>query len=90
MALANPDLLTRWKLDAPLNAYDRGTFYTPTSEGYIDYPFLLDTPRAAAYRAQLQVAPSEDSAASRDCAARDGPAEKAVRLGASCMLLREA
>lgn len=82
-ALANPDLLTRWKLDAPLNAYHRRTFYTPTAEGYIDYPFLLDTPHAALYRAQLQVAPSEDSAAG------DGHAEKVVRLRSSCMLLRE-
>lgn len=48
-ALANPDLLTRWKLDAPLNAYNRATFYTPFAEGYIDYPFLLDTPEGAKY-----------------------------------------
>ena len=52
-ALANPDLLTRWKLNAPLNAYDRATFYTPFPEGYIDYPPLLDTPHAAQYRAAL-------------------------------------
>ena len=52
-ALANPDLLTRWKLNAPLNAYDRATFYTPFPEGYIDYPNLLDTPHAAQYRTAL-------------------------------------
>lgn len=42
-ALANPDLLLRWKLGAPLNQYDRATFYVPGEAGYIDYPFLKDT-----------------------------------------------
>jgi 12-oxophytodienoic acid reductase len=48
-ALANPDLLKRWKLNAPLNMYDRDTFYTPSMEGYIDYPFLQDTEHADKY-----------------------------------------
>lgn len=56
--LANPDLLTRWKLNAPLNDYDRATFYTPSPEGYIDYPVLLDTPHACKYRSALAVSPS--------------------------------
>ncbi|KAL1534918.1 12-oxophytodienoate reductase 1 [Salvia divinorum] len=39
--LANPDLPTRYRLDAPLNAYDRSTFYTSDPVvGYTDYPFL--------------------------------------------------
>ncbi|KAH8823538.1 hypothetical protein DL96DRAFT_1713938 [Flagelloscypha sp. PMI_526] len=41
--LANPDLVERLKLDAPLNAFDPTTFFTPgerTGKGYIDYPFL--------------------------------------------------
>ena len=42
-ALANPDLLLRWKLKAPLNQYDRATFYVPGEHGYTDYPFLQDT-----------------------------------------------
>jgi 2,4-dienoyl-CoA reductase-like NADH-dependent reductase (Old Yellow Enzyme family) len=42
-ALANPDLLKRWKLGAPLNKYDRSTFYVPGPKGYIDYPVLEDT-----------------------------------------------
>jgi 12-oxophytodienoic acid reductase len=39
--LANPDLPRRFDLDAPLNEYDRSTFYTQDSIiGYTDYPFL--------------------------------------------------
>ncbi|KAL5993303.1 12-oxophytodienoate reductase 1 [Asimina triloba] len=39
--LANPDLPRRFELDAPLNKYDRETFYTPDPVvGYTDYPFL--------------------------------------------------
>lgn len=39
--LANPDLPKRFELDAPLNKYNRFTFYTPDPVvGYTDYPFL--------------------------------------------------
>ncbi len=38
--LANPDLIARWKTDAPLNAPDTSTFYTPGPKGYVDYPAL--------------------------------------------------
>lgn len=39
--LSNPDLPQRFKLDAPLNKYDRATFYTQDQfEGYLDYPTL--------------------------------------------------
>ncbi|GAB4838029.1 12-oxophytodienoate reductase 3 [Ancistrocladus abbreviatus] len=39
--LANPDLVKRFKLDAPLNKYDRSKFYTHDPvDGYTDYPFL--------------------------------------------------
>ncbi|KAL5993300.1 12-oxophytodienoate reductase 1 [Asimina triloba] len=39
--LANPDLPKRFKLYAPLNKYNRDTFYTSDSVvGYTDYPFL--------------------------------------------------
>ena len=38
--LANPDLVTRLKLGAPLNAPDPKTFYAPGPEGYTDYPAL--------------------------------------------------
>jgi 2,4-dienoyl-CoA reductase-like NADH-dependent reductase (Old Yellow Enzyme family) len=38
--IANPDLPRRLKLDAPLNAPKSETFYSPTPEGYIDYPAL--------------------------------------------------
>ncbi len=38
--LANPDLVRRFKVDAPLNQPDRATFYTPGPKGYTDYPVL--------------------------------------------------
>ncbi|MDE2259274.1 MAG: alkene reductase [Betaproteobacteria bacterium] len=38
--LANPDLVTRWKTGAPVNAPDMSTFYTPGPKGYTDYPAL--------------------------------------------------
>lgn len=38
--LANPDLITRWKTGAMLNAPDPNTFYTPGPKGYTDYPAL--------------------------------------------------
>jgi N-ethylmaleimide reductase len=38
--LANPDLVTRWKSKAPVNAPDATTFYTPGPKGYTDYPAL--------------------------------------------------
>ncbi|XP_034676143.1 putative 12-oxophytodienoate reductase 11 [Vitis riparia] len=41
--LANPDLPKRFALNAPLNKYNRETFYTPDPVlGYTDYPFLED------------------------------------------------
>jgi N-ethylmaleimide reductase len=36
--IANPDLIARFKADAPLNSPDRDTFYTSTEKGYNDYP----------------------------------------------------
>ncbi|KAK4402012.1 putative 12-oxophytodienoate reductase 11 [Sesamum angolense] len=39
--LANPDLPRRYELDAPLNKYNRSTFYiSDPVVGYTDYPFL--------------------------------------------------
>lgn len=38
--LANPDLPARFKRNAPLNAPDQATFYTPGEKGYTDYPTL--------------------------------------------------
>ncbi len=39
--LANPDLHKRFLLNAPLNQYDRDTFYSPDPVvGYTDYPTL--------------------------------------------------
>ncbi|KAK9074346.1 hypothetical protein SSX86_006944 [Deinandra increscens subsp. villosa] len=39
--LANPDLPKRFELNAPLNKYNRETFYTTDPViGYTDYPFL--------------------------------------------------
>jgi N-ethylmaleimide reductase len=44
--LANPDLVERIRLAAPLNQPDSRTFYWGGAEGYVDYPELPET-RAA-------------------------------------------
>jgi len=38
--IANPDLPYRLAMNAPLNRYDRSTFYGGTERGYTDYPAL--------------------------------------------------
>ncbi|ACJ00076.1 alkene reductase [Rhodospirillum centenum] len=40
--IANPDLVERYRLDAPLNAADPATFYGGGEKGYTDYPFLSE------------------------------------------------
>ena len=41
--LTTPDLVTRFKTNAPLNQPDYPTFQKGAAEGYTDYPFLTDT-----------------------------------------------
>jgi len=38
--LANPDLVTRWRLGTAMNTPDDSTFYTAGPRGYTDYPAL--------------------------------------------------
>lgn len=38
--IANPDLVERFRQDAPLNQPDEETFYTHGAKGYVDYPML--------------------------------------------------
>jgi N-ethylmaleimide reductase len=38
--IANPDLVERYKTDAPLNEADSKSFYGGNEKGYTDYPFL--------------------------------------------------
>jgi len=38
--ISNPDLAERFKQGAPLNSYDRATFYGGAEAGYTDYPTL--------------------------------------------------
>ncbi|MFM0632152.1 alkene reductase [Paraburkholderia xenovorans] len=38
--IANPDLPARLRIGAPLNRYDRATFYGGGAAGYVDYPVL--------------------------------------------------
>ncbi|MBD2460365.1 alkene reductase [Oscillatoria sp. FACHB-1407] len=38
--ISNPDLPQRFAVNAPLNPYDRDTFYGGTEKGYTDYPTL--------------------------------------------------
>jgi 2,4-dienoyl-CoA reductase-like NADH-dependent reductase (Old Yellow Enzyme family) len=40
--IANPDLPRRFRLAAPLNAWNAATFYAPGPEGYTDYPELAE------------------------------------------------
>ena len=37
-AIANPDLVRRWREGLPVNEADPATFYTEGAEGYTDYP----------------------------------------------------
>lgn len=39
-ALANPDIVERLRLDAPLNEVDPSTLYSGSATGYTDYPVL--------------------------------------------------
>jgi 2,4-dienoyl-CoA reductase-like NADH-dependent reductase (Old Yellow Enzyme family) len=39
-AIANPDLVERWKGEHPENAPNAALFYATGAEGYTDYPFL--------------------------------------------------
>lgn len=39
--ISNPDLVERYRLNAPLNNWDQSTFYGGGSHGYTDYPFNL-------------------------------------------------
>ena len=38
--IANPDLVERFRKDAPLNQADSSSFYGGTEKGYTDYPTL--------------------------------------------------
>ncbi len=40
--IVNPDLVRRYRIDAPLNTPDQSTFYAGGAGGYIDYPALAD------------------------------------------------
>jgi N-ethylmaleimide reductase len=46
--IANPDLPERIRAGAPLNPYDRATFYGGDARGYTDYPPLAASAREAA------------------------------------------
>lgn len=45
--ISNPDLPERFALNAPLNPYDRSTFYGGDVEGYTDYPTLKQLAHAS-------------------------------------------
>ena len=45
--LANPDLVERWRRNAPLNAPNPSTFYGGDARGYTDYPTLASAAEAA-------------------------------------------
>ena len=45
--ISNPDLVERLKAGAPLNAFDKATFYGGGAKGYTDYPALEANAEAA-------------------------------------------
>lgn len=45
--IANPDLVERLRLNAPLNVANRATFFGGGAEGYTDYPMLSESTGAA-------------------------------------------
>ncbi len=45
--IANPDLVERFRLGAPLNSPDKATFYGGGAKGYTDYPTLRSNVLAA-------------------------------------------
>jgi 2,4-dienoyl-CoA reductase-like NADH-dependent reductase (Old Yellow Enzyme family) len=45
--IANPDLVARFKVAAPLNKPDPSTFYGAGPKGYTDYPALAAKAKAA-------------------------------------------
>ena len=55
--ISNPDLVARFRLDAPLNPWDVRTFYGRDDHGYTDYPTLTQQrwpdPDSAALRASV-------------------------------------
>ena len=46
--ISNPDLVERFKRGAPLNAFDKATFYGGGAKGYTDYPVLGEADALAA------------------------------------------
>lgn len=46
MILANPDFVTRLKLNAPMNEADRNTYFGGHAAGYVDYPTLSEAVEA--------------------------------------------
>lgn len=41
--IGNPDLVARWRTDAPLSDFDLDTLYTPGEQGYTTYPTAVQS-----------------------------------------------
>jgi N-ethylmaleimide reductase len=54
--IANPDLVIRLFIDAPLMPANRETFYGGTEQGYTDYPILRVVEAHACYEHHLEAA----------------------------------
>ena len=52
--IANPDLVIRLLLDAPLMPANRETFYGGAEQGYTDYPILRGVAPHACYEHELE------------------------------------
>ncbi|MEL7029677.1 MAG: alkene reductase, partial [Pseudomonadota bacterium] len=53
--ISNPDLVDRFRRDAPLAAPDAETFYTAGEKGYLDYPTYDEKPESGAAYQGLQL-----------------------------------
>ena len=52
--ISNPDLVERLKQGAPLNAFDKATFYGGGAKGYTDYPALGEAGRRGSGHASFR------------------------------------
>jgi hypothetical protein len=68
--IANPDLPRRMELSAPVNRYDRTTFYAGDARGYTDYQFLQGTPTEAETVATQGIHQAEDQRGNNNTPAR--------------------
>ena len=76
--ISNPDLVERLKAGAPLNAFDKATFYGGGAKGYTDYPTLGKRWMRRSRKYTLAVMRGANG--SRECAPDDRLRNEAIQL----------